>query len=136
MCDGRTKARSLGLKPGLRFIGSAVSGVHPHYPSAAPVYAVKKLLKERDLSPDDIDIYEINEAFAVKICVFSQQLQVPYSKINVRGGALAVGHPYGASGAALITRLFYEAKDARMPATQQQRSAAEAESDWRFSLKC
>ncbi|AIU81172.1 acetyl-CoA acetyltransferase [Bacillus velezensis] len=113
------KARSLGLKPRLRFIGSAVSGVHPHYPSAAPVYAVKKLLKERNLSPDDIDIYEINEAFAVKICVFSQQLQVPYSKINVRGGALAVGHPYGASGAALVTRLFYEAKrrpDARYAA--------------------
>ncbi len=76
-------------------------------------------MKERNLSPDDIDIYEINEAFAVKICVFSQQLQVPYSKINVRGGALAVGHPYGASGAALVTRLFYEAKrrpDARYAA--------------------
>ncbi|MBY8912584.1 acetyl-CoA C-acyltransferase [Bacillus sp. YC2] len=103
------KARALGLKPRLRFAGSAVSGVHPNFPSAAPVYAIKKLLNEHCLSPDDIDMYEINEAFAVKICVSSQELKVPYSKINVRGGALSIGHPYGASGAALVTRLFYEA---------------------------
>lgn len=104
------KAASLGYKPVLRFIGSAVSGIHPNYPSAAPIEAIKKLLAANALTSDDIGLYEINEAFAVKICVCSQELCIPYTKINVRGGALALGHPYGASGAALVTRLFYEAQ--------------------------
>ncbi|MGK9265226.1 acetyl-CoA C-acyltransferase [Bacillus inaquosorum] len=104
------KAAALGLKPVLRFIGSSVSGIHPNYPPAAPVDAIRNLLITHNLTPDDIDLYEINEAFAVKICVCSQELGIPFSKINVRGGALALGHPYGASGAALVTRLFYEAQ--------------------------
>ncbi|MFH0345033.1 acetyl-CoA C-acyltransferase [Bacillus vallismortis] len=104
------KAAALGLKPVLRFIGSTVSGIHPNYPPAAPVDAIRNLLITHNLTPDDIDLYEINEAFAVKICVCSQELGIPFSKINVRGGALALGHPYGASGAALVTRLFYEAQ--------------------------
>lgn len=104
------KAAALGLKPVLRFIGSAVSGIHPNFPPAAPVDAIRNLLHTHDVTPDDIGLFEINEAFAVKICVCSQELGIPFSKINVRGGALALGHPYGASGAALVTRLFYEAK--------------------------
>ncbi|MCW0119565.1 acetyl-CoA C-acyltransferase [Bacillus subtilis] len=104
------KAAALGLKPVLRFIGSAVSGIHPNYPPAAPVDAIRNLLHTHDVTPEDIGLFEINEAFAVKICVCSQELGIPFSKINVRGGALALGHPYGASGAALVTRLFYEAK--------------------------
>lgn len=104
------KAAALGLKPVLRFIGSAVSGIHPNYPPAAPIDAIRNLLHTHDVTPEDIGLFEINEAFAVKICVCSQELGIPFSKINVRGGALALGHPYGASGAALVTRLFYEAK--------------------------
>ncbi|MGF7533819.1 acetyl-CoA C-acyltransferase [Bacillus mexicanus] len=104
------KAAALGLQPVLRFIGSAVSGIPPQYPSAAPIDAIRNLFITHNLTPDDIDLYEINEAFAVKICVCSQELCIPFSKINVCGGALALGHPYGASGAALVTRLFYEAQ--------------------------
>ncbi len=104
------KAAALGLQPVLRFIGSAVSGIHPQYPSAAPIDAIRNLFITHNLTAEDIDLYEINEAFAVKICVCSQELGIPFSKINVRGGALALGHPYGASGAALVTRLFYEAQ--------------------------
>ncbi len=57
---------------------------------------------------EDVDLVEINEAFASKIAACAQELSIPYEKINVRGGALAIGHPYGASGAVLMTRLFYE----------------------------
>ncbi|MCG0056850.1 acetyl-CoA C-acyltransferase, partial [Escherichia coli] len=75
------KAAALGLKPVLRFIGSAVSGIHPNFPPAAPVVAIRQLLHTHDVTPDDIDLFEINEAFAVKICVCSQELGIPFSKI-------------------------------------------------------
>lgn len=74
------KAAALGLKPVLRFIGSAVSGIHPNFPPAAPVVAIRQLLHTHDVTPDDIDLFEINEAFAVKICVCSQELGIPFSK--------------------------------------------------------
>ncbi|MED1738316.1 acetyl-CoA C-acyltransferase [Bacillus swezeyi] len=103
------KAESLGLKPVLRFVDSEVSGVNPNFPQISPVPAIEKLLKKRGLSVQDIDLFEINEAFAVKIAACAQELGIPYHKLNVRGGALTLGHPYGASGAILVTRLFFEA---------------------------
>ncbi|MDW6054660.1 acetyl-CoA C-acyltransferase [Bacillus paralicheniformis] len=103
------KAEALRLQPVLRFVDSAVAGVDPNVPQISPVPAIQKLLKKRNLSVKDIDLFEINEAFAVKIAACAGELGLPYHKLNVRGGALALGHPYGASGAVLVTRLFYEA---------------------------
>ncbi|ASK62686.1 acetyl-CoA acetyltransferase [Virgibacillus phasianinus] len=105
-----TMAKSYGLTPALRFAGSAVSGVHPNSPGIAPVYAIRKILAQHNLSIADIDLFEINEAFASKIAACAKELHIPYEKLNVNGGALTVGHPYAASGSALVTRLFYEAK--------------------------
>ncbi|MDA1475997.1 acetyl-CoA C-acyltransferase [Bacillus changyiensis] len=104
------KAIELDLLPILRFVDSEVSGVDPNVPQISPVPAIQKLLTKRGLSVKDIDLFEINEAFAVKIVACAKELGIPYHKLNVNGGALALGHPYGASGSILVTRLFYEAK--------------------------
>ncbi|HZG70345.1 MAG TPA: acetyl-CoA C-acyltransferase [Chondromyces sp.] len=104
------KARKLGMKPVLRVVGSAVTGIDPNIPAIAPVSAIHKLLTHHSLSVQDIDLFEINEAFAVKIAACSKQLSIPYEKLNIHGGAIALGHPYGASGAILVTRLFHEAR--------------------------
>lgn len=101
-------AKELLLKPVLRFVDSEVSGIHPDYPGISPVPAIRKLLTRNGLSIKDIDLFEINEAFASKIVACAQELSIPYEKLNVSGGALTTGHPYGASGAILVTRLFYE----------------------------
>lgn len=101
-------ALHLGFKPVLRFVDSQVSGVHPFHPAAAPIPAIQSLLARNQLTIDDINLFEINEAFAAKILACSQELSIPLEKINVSGGALTIGHPYGASGAILVTRLFYE----------------------------
>jgi acetyl-CoA C-acetyltransferase len=101
-------AKELGYQPILRFVDSQISGVHPNYPGIAPVPAIQQLLKKQQLTIEDIDLIEINEAFASKIVACSQQLSIPYEKLNVCGGAITIGHPYGASGAMMVTRLFYE----------------------------
>lgn len=101
-------AKELHMKPVLRFVDSEVSGIHPDYPGISPVPAIRKLLNRSGLSIEDIDLFEINEAFASKVVACAQELSIPYEKLNVSGGALTTGHPYGASGAILVTRLFYE----------------------------
>lgn len=102
-------ARRYGFTPVLRVVDSTVSGVHPHFPGAAPIPAIETLLLRNGLTVADIDLFEINEAFASKVTACAKALAIPYEKINIRGGALTLGHPYGASGAVLATRLFYEA---------------------------
>ncbi|MFY4775848.1 acetyl-CoA C-acyltransferase [Metabacillus sp. RGM 3146] len=109
-------AKKMGMQPVLRFQDSQVTGVHPHFPGIGPVPAIRELLKRNQLTMEDIDLIEINEAFASKIAACAKELDIPYSKLNVQGGALTLGHPYGASGAILVTRLFYEVqrrKDSR-----------------------
>lgn len=101
-------ARTRCFLPVLRFVDSQVAGVHPFYPGAAPIPAIQTLLKRNGLTVEDIDLFEINEAFASKIVACAQELSIPFEKLNVSGGSLTVGHPYGASGAILVTRLFYE----------------------------
>ncbi|MEM5664755.1 acetyl-CoA C-acyltransferase [Bacillus toyonensis] len=104
------QARKLGYKPVLRFVRSAVVGVDPTLPGTGPIFAVKKILNKMNVKVEDIDYFEINEAFASKVVACAKELQIPYEKLNVNGGAIALGHPYGASGAMLVTRLFYQAK--------------------------
>lgn len=102
------KAGELGYQPVLRFVDSTVTGVDPNYPIIGAVSAVSKMLSRNSLLADDIDLVELNEAFAAKSVLFSKELSIPYEKINVEGGAIALGHPYGASGAILVTRLYHE----------------------------
>ncbi|WP_370223193.1 acetyl-CoA C-acyltransferase [Cytobacillus sp.] len=97
-----------GYRPILRFADSAVAGVHPNYPGSAPVPAIQAILERNYLTIDDIDLIEINEAFASKIAACSNELSIPYEKLNVNGGALTIGHPYGASGAVMVTKLFHD----------------------------
>lgn len=104
------KAKELNLDPILRFVDSTVSGVDPNYPATGPIPAVSNLLTKNNLSIEDIGLIEINEAFAVKVALFAREFSIPFHNINSEGGAIALGHPYGATGAILVTRLFYEAK--------------------------
>lgn len=98
----------LNLTPVLRFVDSQASGVDPHYPGMGPVPAVRRLLYRQRLHMDELDIVEFNEAFASQVLASLQELQLPPDKVNLGGGALALGHPYGASGAILMTRLYAE----------------------------
>ncbi|WLV24442.1 acetyl-CoA C-acyltransferase [Aciduricibacillus chroicocephali] len=102
-------AREYGLKPVLRFTDSFVIGADSNLPGAAPIPAIRELLQRNGLSVADIGRFEINEAFASKICAIAGTLGIPSERINPYGGALAIGHPYGASGAVLVTRLFHTA---------------------------
>jgi len=102
------KAAQLGYQPILRFVDSVVTGVNPNYPATGPIPAISQLLVKHSLSVHDIDLIELNEAFASKVVACAKELSIPYEKLNVEGGAIAIGHPYGASGAILVTRLFYE----------------------------
>lgn len=93
--------------PGLKVVASAVAGADPNFPAATPVPAIEKLLQKTGLSSSHIDVWEINEAFAVKLVYAARKLNIPFQKLNPDGGGLALGHPYGASGAMLVLRLFY-----------------------------
>lgn len=104
----REKCNLLNLTPVLRFVDSQASGVDPRYPGIGPVPAVQKLLGRQRLNIDDLDIIEFNEAFASQVLASLQELHLPLDKVNPGGGALALGHPYGASGAILMTRLYSE----------------------------
>ncbi|HET7628629.1 MAG TPA: acetyl-CoA C-acyltransferase [Bacillales bacterium] len=109
-------AEARGLAPVLRFVDSEVTGVDPRYPGIAPVPAVRRLLARNGLGVNEIDQVELNEAFAAKVAACVQELGLREDRLNVHGGAIAIGHPYGASGAILVTRLYFEAL--RNPETQ------------------
>lgn len=98
---------------GLTVVASAVTGADPNLPAASPVPAIEKLLQQTGLAARDIDVWEINEAFAVKIVHVSNALSIPLNKINPDGGGIALGHPYGASGAMLVLRLLYGMRERR-----------------------
>lgn len=102
------KAKALGVKPLLRFIDAKASGVDPNLLGIGPIPAVQQLLKRQHLRIDDIDLVEFNEAFAAQALACIKKLKIDMQKVNIGGGALAIGHPYGASGAILITRLCAE----------------------------
>jgi acetyl-CoA C-acetyltransferase len=102
------KARELGRKPMARIVGQAVSGVEPKWVMMAPVDAVQMLLKKIGWRLDEVDLFELNEAFAVQAVAVMEQLGLDPAKTNVNGGAVALGHPIGASGARILVTLLYE----------------------------
>ncbi|EFU40745.1 acetyl-CoA acetyltransferase [Paenibacillus vortex V453] len=104
----RDKCRELNLRPVLRIVDARVAGVDPHVLGIGPVPAIRSLLSRQQLTADDLDVIEFNEAFASQVLASLQELQIPLHKVNPGGGALALGHPYGASGAILMTRLCAE----------------------------
>ncbi|MBR3945286.1 MAG: thiolase family protein, partial [Akkermansia sp.] len=102
------KAQSLGLKPLARVISAASAGVDPRVMGIGPVAATEKLLKQTGMSLDDFDLFEINEAFAAQTLACVSLLNIPLEKLNVNGGAIALGHPLGCSGARISTTLIHE----------------------------
>lgn len=104
----RDKCEDLKLKPILRIVDAQAVGVDPHYLGMGPVPVVQKILDRQQLTVDDLDIVEFNEAFASQVIASLKELNIPHDKVNRGGGALAIGHPYGASGAILMTRLCAE----------------------------
>ncbi|WP_405173693.1 thiolase family protein [Paenibacillus sp. FSL H8-0260] len=108
----REKCQQLKLTPILRVVDAQAAGVDPNYLGMGPVPAVQKVLKRQKLTVADLDIVEFNEAFASQVLASLNELQIPQEKVNLGGGALAIGHPYGASGAMLMTRLCAEMQHA------------------------
>jgi 3-oxoadipyl-CoA thiolase len=102
------RARELGLHPMARVIATAVAGVDPAIMGTGPVPAVRKVLQRADLRVDDLDLVELNEAFASQSVVCIDELGLDPEKVNVNGGAIALGHPLGASGGRLVTMLVHE----------------------------
>ena len=103
-------AEQLGLEPLGAYRGIAVAGCEPDEMGIGPVFAVPKLLKQHGLSVDDIGLWELNEAFAVQVLYCRDQLGIDNDKLNVNGGAIAVGHPYGMSGSRMIGHALLEGK--------------------------
>jgi acetyl-CoA acyltransferase len=102
------RAKSLGMKPLARFVTFATAGVEPDVMGVGPVKAVPKALKKAGLSLDDVKLIEFNEAFAAQALAVIKDLQMDLARVNVNGGAIALGHPLGATGAKLTTQLVHE----------------------------
>ncbi|HEU5245397.1 MAG TPA: thiolase family protein, partial [Gaiellaceae bacterium] len=102
------KARELGVEPLGAFVGSAAAGVDPRVMGIGPIPAVRKLLERSGVSLDAIDLVELNEAFASQSLVVIRELGLDPAKVNVNGGAIALGHPLGMSGARLVVSLLHE----------------------------
>jgi acetyl-CoA C-acetyltransferase len=103
-------AEKRGLEPLGIYRGMAVAGCEPDEMGIGPVYAVPRLLQRHGLKMDDIDLWELNEAFAVQVVYCRDRLGIPWERLNVNGGAIAVGHPYGMSGARLVGHALLEGK--------------------------
>ena len=104
------KAEQLNLEPLGAFRGMAVSGLEPDEMGIGPIYAIPKLLKKHNLSMDDIDLWELNEAFAVQVIYCRDKLGIPNEILNVNGGSIAIGHPYGMTGSRLVGHALIEGK--------------------------
>ena len=101
------KAQELGIAPMARIVGQAVSGLSPKWMLMTPVQAVQKLMAKIGWSLDDVDLFELNEAFSAQAVAVIRELGLDAEKVNVQGGAVALGHPIGASGARILTTLLY-----------------------------
>jgi acetyl-CoA acetyltransferase family protein len=108
LLTSREKARELGLQPMARIVATAVAGVHPSYMGMGPVPATRKALGRAGLRLDQIDLVELNEAFAAQSLACLRELDLDQARCNVNGGAIALGHPLGCSGARILTTLLHE----------------------------
>jgi len=104
------KAQALGLKPLARIVGQATSGLPPKLVMMTPVEAVRKVSKKIGWDLKDVDLFEINEAFSVQAVAVMRELGIDPARVNVHGGAVALGHPIGARGARVLTTLLYAMK--------------------------
>lgn len=104
------KAKELGVKPIATWVAGALGGVDPSIMGVGPVAATKKVFAKTGLTIDDFDLYEANEAFAAQSCAVAKELHFDPEKLNVNGGAIALGHPVGASGARILVTLLYAMK--------------------------
>ncbi len=104
----RERAEALGIKPKVAFRGFAVAGCKPDEMGIGPIYAVPKLLKRHGLTVDDIDLWELNEAFAVQVVYCRDHLGIDSNKLNVNGGSISIGHPYGMTASRLVGTLANE----------------------------
>jgi acetyl-CoA C-acetyltransferase/3-oxo-5,6-didehydrosuberyl-CoA/3-oxoadipyl-CoA thiolase len=104
------KAEQLKLKPLARIVASATAGVHPNYMGIGPIPAAEKAMKRAGLTIEQIDLVELNEAFASQVLACARELGIDLNKLNVNGGAIALGHPLGCSGARIMTTLVHEMK--------------------------
>jgi acetyl-CoA acetyltransferase family protein len=102
------RAKALGIRPLLVFRGYAAAGCEPDEMGIGPVFAVPKLLKKHGLKVDDIDVWELNEAFASQVLYCRDRLGIPMDKLNLNGGSIAIGHPFGMTGSRLVGTLANE----------------------------
>jgi acetyl-CoA C-acetyltransferase len=106
-----TKARELGITPLARIVASGVSGLDPEIMGLGPVEACRQALRRAKLMIEDVDLVEINEAFAAQVIPSARHLGIPWDKLNVKGGAIALGHPFGQTGARIMTTLLNALED-------------------------
>jgi acetyl-CoA C-acetyltransferase len=107
-----TRAAELGITPMARIVASGVSALNPEIMGLGPVEAIRQVLKRAAMKIDDIDLVEINEAFAAQVIPSARHLGIDWDKLNVRGGAIALGHPFGQTGARIMTTLLNALEDA------------------------
>ncbi len=107
-----TRARELGIRPLARIIASGVTGLNPEIMGLGPIGAVRQALERAGMTIDDVDLVEINEAFAAQVLPSADQLGIDHDKLNVNGGAIALGHPFGMTGARIMTTLLNGLEDA------------------------
>jgi len=107
----RKKAQEMGIKPLVRVGAQGAAGIDMKYVLAAPILSIPKVLAKDNLKVDDVDIHEINEAFASSSCAVNKELGIDPAKVNLRGGSVALGHPIGASGARVLVTLLHLLKD-------------------------
>jgi acetyl-CoA C-acetyltransferase len=98
----------MGAQPIVRIVAQATSGIEPKWVMMAPVDAVRKIWEKTGWKKDEVDLYELNEAFSVQALAVMRELGLDPNKVNVNGGAVAIGHPIGASGARVLVTLIYE----------------------------
>src|SRR5690606_29094297 len=108
LLSSRKKAEELGLRPRARVVATATAGVDPTIMLTGVIPCTKRVLKKAGLTMDDIDLFEVNEAFASVVLAWQKETQAPWEKVNVNGGAIALGHPLGASGARITATLLHE----------------------------
>ena len=131
---GADTAKALGIAPLARIVGQATSGLAPKLVLMTPVEAVRKVAKKVGWDLKDVDLFEINEAFSVQMVAVLRELGIDPAKVNVQGGAVALGHPIGASGARVLTTLIYALQRTGRSAASR-RCASAAATAWRWRSK-